>query len=157
MTQFGYPSQSTGPFARKYEAGAMDRKCVEMRAEFASLTAQIEAIKAEVEDWLNLRDVIALPDIPRAIAEIFTAASISFEVSIIDMRGKGRNAEFVVGRRYVVERLRDELGLSYPHIGKLLGDRDHTTIMSLYETRQQWREWLQVRGLSPKTHKTIAK
>ena len=153
MTQFGYHSLSTGPFAKKYEGGALDRKCVEMRAELASLTGQIETVKQEIEDWLNLKDVIVLPDVPRTIAEIFTAASISFEVSIIDMRGQGRNAEFVVARRYVVERLRDELGLSYPHIGKLLGGRDHTTIMNLYETRQQWREWLQMRGLSPKTHK----
>lgn len=152
MTQFGYPSQSTGPFARKHEAGAMERQCTVMRAELASLTEQLAAIKQEVEDWLNLKDVIVLPDVPRAIAEIFTAASISFEVSIIGMRGAGRNAEFVAARRYVVERLRDELGLSYPHIGKLLG-RDHTTIMNLYETRQQWRGWLQVRGLSPKTPK----
>lgn len=147
MTQFGYPSQSTGPFAKKYEPSALGKRCAELRDELATLTGQITAVKKEVEDWLRLRDVIVLPDVPRAIADIFHAASIAFSVSIVDMRGAGRNAEFVAARRYAVERLRDELGLSYPHIGKLLG-RDHTSIMNLYQTRSQWRDWLKVRGVT---------
>lgn len=53
-------------------------------------------------------------------------------------------------RTLVAKRLRTELGLSYPAIGRALGGRHHTTIMSYFEvplaTPRERAQWLVYRG-----------
>lgn len=50
-------------------------------------------------------------------------------VSIEDICSKRRSYSIVLARHEACYRLRDETTLSYPQIGTVLGDRDHTTVM----------------------------
>ncbi|MFY9484484.1 MAG: chromosomal replication initiator protein DnaA [Patescibacteria group bacterium] len=52
-----------------------------------------------------------------------------FGVSREDLMGKKRSKELVYPRHIAMYLLRNEVNMSYPQIGNLLGDRDHTTIM----------------------------
>lgn len=61
-------------------------------------------------------------------------------VSMMELTGRTRRHEVVNARHEIAYRLRMELGYSFPMIGKLLGDRDHTTAMASfrrYEKRLQ--------------------
>lgn len=46
---------------------------------------------------------------------------------------QGRMPWFVRARREAIHRLRDELKLSYPEIGRWMGNRDHSTIIYQYK------------------------
>lgn len=45
---------------------------------------------------------------------------------------QGRMPWFVKARKEAIKRLRDELKLSFPEIGRYLGNRDHSSIMHHY-------------------------
>ncbi len=57
----------------------------------------------------------------------------TYSVTMKDLCGKRRKKEIVVPRQVAMFMLRDELGMSYVDIGRLLGGRDHTTIMHGFE------------------------
>jgi len=59
---------------------------------------------------------------------IKTVASF-FEIKKDDLLGQKRDAEIVYARQFVMHLLRNELNYSFPKIAKILGDRDHTTVM----------------------------
>lgn len=63
---------------------------------------------------------------PSTIIEI---VSEHFGVSPDDIVSKRRNSEFVVPRKIVMYLCRDMLDISFSNIGKLLGKKDHTTII----------------------------
>ena len=52
-----------------------------------------------------------------------------YRVSEDDLLGRRRNKEIVRPRQIVMHLLYNELGISYPDIGKIMGGKDHTTIM----------------------------
>ncbi len=52
-----------------------------------------------------------------------------FRVNEDDLLGRRRNKEIVKPRQIVMYLLYKELGISYPDIGKIMGGKDHTTIM----------------------------
>ena len=52
-----------------------------------------------------------------------------FNVSADDITSKKRNSEFVVPRQVVMYLCRHMLDISYSQVGKILGKKDHTTIM----------------------------
>lgn len=56
-----------------------------------------------------------------------------YGVTVAELRGAGRCPALVGGRSVAARILRDR-GLSYPTIARLLGKRDHTTIMHLVST-----------------------
>lgn len=72
---------------------------------------------------------------------IMNDASAKFDVPVDQISGITRVRAHVECRRYVVERLHDELLLSYPKIGRIL-NRDHTSVLHLYQTRDSWRDFL---------------
>lgn len=58
--------------------------------------------------------------------------SVYYGASPADIRGPRRDKYFVEVRRKIAGELRAApWNLSLPHIGRLLGGRDHTTILSL--------------------------
>ncbi|MGY3582288.1 chromosomal replication initiation ATPase DnaA [Bradyrhizobium sp. USDA 4341] len=63
-------------------------------------------------------------------AAILKAVSIYYRVSIVELKGRRRTAQ-VSNARHVAMYLLRILGvqLSFPEIGRLLGNRDHTTVM----------------------------
>lgn len=52
-----------------------------------------------------------------------------YRVAEDDLLGRRRNKEIVRPRQIVMHLLYNELGISYPDIGKIMGGKDHTTIM----------------------------
>lgn len=52
-----------------------------------------------------------------------------FHVNEDDLIGKRRNKEIVKPRQIAMHLMYHELGLSYPDIGKIMGGKDHTTII----------------------------
>lgn len=56
-----------------------------------------------------------------------------FQVLVDDLTGTCRKKEFVRPRQVAIYLLRDMLELSYPFIGELVGNKDHTTAIHSYE------------------------
>lgn len=50
-------------------------------------------------------------------------------VSVLDVMGSYRDRRIVHARQEAMYRLRHETTMSYPEIGRRLGDKDHTTVM----------------------------
>jgi chromosomal replication initiator protein len=79
-----------------------------------------------------LRDTIGRPQHMEP-AEIIEVAASHYRISMEDILGERRNKEIALSRQMAMYLLRIELHLSYSHIGALLGNRDHTTVMHAYE------------------------
>lgn len=73
-----------------------------------------------------------LPDELRrqnAVNAILQASAAFYGFTVADLKGERRFKVLVRARDMAVRRLRDELGLSMPRIGQIMGGRDHTTIL----------------------------
>ena len=64
--------------------------------------------------------------------EIAAKTAILFGFSLADLEGPSRKAELVLARQVAMYLCRDIINLSFPKIGKLFGERDHTTAMHAY-------------------------
>ena len=63
---------------------------------------------------------------PETIMEI---AADYFGIAVSDLINRGRSAPIALQRQVVMYLIREETGTSLPHIGQLLGGRDHSTVM----------------------------
>lgn len=61
--------------------------------------------------------------------EVFEAVASHFDLKVGQLRGKRRVKEIVLPRQVLMYLLRTELSLPLMEIGKLVGGRDHTTVM----------------------------
>ncbi len=68
---------------------------------------------------------------------VLKAVADFFEIPFSDMVGRCRKKEIVEPRQIAMYLLREEMKLSYPHIGEKLGKRDHTTAIHAYEKISQ--------------------
>ena len=77
-----------------------------------------------------LKDIIH-PDQPKEITPnlIIDMVSEHFGVASTDITSKKRNSEFVLPRQVVMYLCREMLDISLANIGKVLGKKDHTTII----------------------------
>lgn len=77
-----------------------------------------------------LKDVI-YPDKPKQITStlIIDVVAEHFGVRPEDITSKKRNSEFVLPRQVVMYICRNEMDLSLQAIAKILGKKDHTTIL----------------------------
>jgi chromosomal replication initiation ATPase DnaA len=69
-----------------------------------------------------------LPDPPSKV--ILAEVSVASGVPIDDLRGRKRWRSVAWPRQEAMYRMRAETNLSYPQIGRLLGGRDHSTIVT---------------------------
>lgn len=60
---------------------------------------------------------------------IIETVSQHFGITVAEIIGKKRQQNLVYPRHMCMYVLRDQLGLSYPDIGKQMGGKDHTTVM----------------------------
>jgi len=81
---------------------------------------------ALVEDALAY---LAPPQNKPTLETILEAAALYFGIGIVELIGRGRSAPIALQRQIVMYVMRQETGASYPQIGDILGDRDHTTVM----------------------------
>lgn len=76
---------------------------------------------------MTLKDYYAEPHV--TVREIQLAVCKSFRVHPIEMVSARRGAEVAHPRQVAMFLARDLTPFSFPHIGRLFGGRDHTTIM----------------------------
>jgi chromosomal replication initiation ATPase DnaA len=100
------------------------------------LTSEVEQLRKQVAEQqtkiaalcsaLNAFGKCSDPEIARKLAmSVATKHGISFA----DLTSHKRDASLVRARHEAMWRLRQNTRLSYPQIGKILGDRDHSTII----------------------------
>jgi chromosomal replication initiator protein len=63
------------------------------------------------------------------VSRILRGVAKEFDVPVVDLRGPSQERHIVRPRQIAYLRLRDETNLSYPVIGRVMGDRHHTTVM----------------------------
>ncbi len=61
--------------------------------------------------------------------QIIEAVAIAFGQPVERLLARDRSAPVALPRQVAMYLLREEARLSLPHIGELLGGRDHTTVM----------------------------
>lgn len=66
-------------------------------------------------------------------SHVIKSVAAFFEISLDDITGHSRKKEVVMPRQIAMYLLRDMLELSYPHIGDIVGKRDHTTAIHAFE------------------------
>ncbi len=64
--------------------------------------------------------------------KILKSVAEFYEIEEKDIISKSRKRELVKSRQIIIYLLRKELSYSYPHIGKKIGKKDHTTIIHSY-------------------------
>lgn len=62
-------------------------------------------------------------------ASIIAAVAHHYQVTLEELSGKARDKAIVVPRQVAMYLIREETNASLQHIGRLLGGRDHTTVM----------------------------
>ncbi|MBI1961025.1 MAG: chromosomal replication initiator protein DnaA [Candidatus Liptonbacteria bacterium] len=80
-----------------------------------------------------IKNIIQKPSQNIDPAAILAAVAEHCNVSLEDLTGRSRKKEVVEPRQIAMFLLRDMLELSYPHIGDMLGKRDHTTAIHAFE------------------------
>ena len=51
------------------------------------------------------------------------------DVTLAHLAGRSRRKDIIPARHEAYYRLKDEVGLSFPRIGAILGGRDHSTVI----------------------------
>ena len=130
------PDYETGPINEeiiKYIATNVKSNIRELEGAFNKIVAagklnQVDLNLALAEE--ALKDVI-YPNKSREITpnHIINVVSEHFGIKPEDVCSKKRNSEFVLPRQIVMYLCRELTATSYVNIGKLLGKKDHTTIM----------------------------
>ena len=117
----------------KYIATNIKSNIRELEGAFNKIVAAGKLNKVDVTLDLAeeaLKDII-YPDKSKEITPnlIINIVSEHFGVRPEDITSKKRNSEFVLPRQIVMYLCRTLIDISYVNIGKLLGKKDHTTIM----------------------------
>lgn len=64
--------------------------------------------------------------------KVLKTVSRFFDITIPDILSPKRSRDFVLPRQITMYLLRSELSMSYPQIGRMLGGKDHTTVIHGY-------------------------
>ena len=81
-----------------------------------------DLVNLALADMLPHRNTIEPEYLIQSVAE-------AFNISIEDIRKRNRSRNIALPRQIAMYLLREELDISLPQIGKILGGRDHTTVM----------------------------
>ena len=97
-----------------------------MQIEMRKRELNIQEIKLLIKNNIKPKKNISLEDIVKVVAHFYNLEESS-------MYEKNRRKEIVEARQVAMYILREDYNISFPHIGKKLGGRDHTTVMHSYE------------------------
>lgn len=108
--------------------------------ELEGFLIQISALASTKETKLTLDDIKNFFGVKKETGKkrphyrrVISVVSKTFGVKTSDICGKGRKKEIVIARHVAAYLLRKELDMPLQKVGKLLGNRDHTTIMHAEE------------------------
>lgn len=117
----------------KYVATYIKSNIRELEGAFNKIIAYSKLNNVEIDIEMAqeaLKDII-YPDKPKEISPtlIINLVAEHFGVNAEDITSKKRNSEFVEARQVVMYLCRAATDASYQNIGKILGKKDHTTII----------------------------
>lgn len=72
-------------------------------------------------------------------SDVLEAVASNFGTSVDELVGRRRTARACTARFTAALLLREQLAWSYQRIGRLLGDRDHSTIHHAVQVAYGWR------------------
>lgn len=76
-----------------------------------------------------LKDMVSLANKKVDTAEIISAVSRFFNITKDEILSKNRKRELVLPRQIAIYLIREQTNKSFPEIGKIMGGKDHTTII----------------------------
>jgi len=91
----------------------------------------IESSDIKMDVWENIEG---------NINSIIQTTAKMYNISVGDILGSNRQAEFILPRHTVMYILRKELNLSFPKIAEIMGKKDHSTIMYAYRKMKDLAE-----------------
>jgi len=104
------------------------------RAELERQQRVQEAIKAKMrwrQSWARMvRLAFTMNDPHSSFFKIINEVSFKYGISVSELKGDRRAIEITQARHEICWRCAKETGLSLPLTGKLLGNKDHTTVLS---------------------------
>ena len=88
----------------------------------------VDMVKNILESFTSTRKkgLVSSKDLIDTVADFYN-------LKTSDMISSSRKKELVIARQATIYLLREELGFSFPLIGKEMGGRDHTTVMHAYQ------------------------
>lgn len=114
------------------------------------LHAHYRAVRARISDTSKLKQEKSYEPPPEPVVIEFTEPTFinppdqiiyrvakGHGVSFADIKGTSRKQKYVLARQEAAYRLRMERGLTLQQIGKLLGHKDHTTILHAIKTHEK--------------------
>lgn len=121
----------------QYLATHIQRNVRELEGALNKLIAYYEFHRTEL-DLSVVKNVLASLDTRRKkgliqAKELIETVANFYGIHVSEMIGLSRKRELVVPRQVAMYLMREEVGASFPLIGKELGNRDHTTAMHAYE------------------------
>jgi chromosomal replication initiation ATPase DnaA len=102
--------------------------------------AMVEAELARLRVDAYMRAGIPLPGQSQRMGRMIEVAAITFNVSVGAMTGAIRSGPMVRARFAVMWAARQLYGYSTPVIGRALGNRDHSTVISGIKRAEELRE-----------------
>lgn len=115
-----YIAQNIESNIRELE-GALNK--IITQCELYNTKPSLDLVTKALEDMVNSKQQRV------SSQKIIDTVCAFFSLDAKDILGKCRNKELVYPRQIIMYLLRNEMGYSFPKIGKELGGKDHTTIM----------------------------
>jgi len=101
----------------------------EKQDEIAKLRAKIESLNVNIKSQAKGTAMLGAPASMTHAQRIIIAIAQKHQITIAELKGRRRQAHLVAARQEASYILTHDLGLSYPMVGRLLGGKDHTTIL----------------------------
>ena len=100
--------------------GALTRVAAFANFSGQPLTSQL--VETALADLLPRHSEVKPEEVVNIVAE-------TFDISVEQLKGRNRSRQIALPRQVAMYLLREEISLSLPQIGAVLGGRDHTTVM----------------------------
>lgn len=113
---------------RKFEHWMIAREFMPSLLPPPSLQISQQNEEPPIDEFVRMRRMLRSEE--RYAALIIEVIAEFYGISAVDLKGESREKEFVYPRQIAMYLLREDAQYSYPIIGKMLGGRDHTTIIS---------------------------
>lgn len=121
------PSQA---IVRAIPAPPEPKAVVIVAPEFEEPVKVVAPFKHKNRDWLDISAFLQPHSRLRTSNEIVFQTAEKYCVSVAEIKGTRRDKFIVKARHECCYRLSKEMGYSLTQIGKILGDRDHTSVLS---------------------------
>jgi len=125
----------------QYLASHIQRNVRELEGALNKLIAYQEFHQAEINLPLVKNILTSLESRGRKgivqTKELIETVANFYGIQVNEMIGPSRKRELVTPRQVAMYLMREEVGASFPLIGKELGNRDHTTAMHAYDKIRQ--------------------